>query len=1122
MNTVTISRGGVVVISDQIVIINGITPVALSWSSAYSSYYIYNSTASAIPLVMGYMYFDSSGNLQTSIPPLTHIQIELYTDNTWHTIVNNTNVITTPTGPLVLPIATSSTLGVIKGGNNVEIDPDGTINAINGGQVQSDWAESDNTQPDFIKNKPAFLQEQSDWNESDNSQPDYIKNKPSIPSPYTLPTASSSVLGGVKIGSGLSISGSGVLSAPGSGITALTGDVSAGPGSGTQAATLATIVSAGTSGDSTHVPQITIDAKGRVTAVTPVAISGVSPTCMPKASEVGILANGTDQTSALNTALSNSNYTGIVFDYSAAAAVTINGSINAGGKTLKFVNGNTITGTYTIVNFILDCGLRQKCFDIGTSGTPVGIINPIGTTLSVVSPWVFGAADTGVDCSRAFQCTIDMCIRNGPKISKIIVPTGTYVCGNPLIEQNWNGSSYSFHQISIEGESNFAAASGFGTIINFSSRKNSFGIGIQSGKGSSIKNIKMIGGFAAPTYASSYAFYNATLASFTDGVSRDTTYSPNAAIVVDPFGMTVPSDGGYPGNDAYGNSLSVYYRAASTAGSTGVSLEDVFMTNWVIGFITSPNGQTQNAELISAWKIQFANMKICIAGCQAQEKLNVFRHIENWGNCYYTFATGLYGAQSPGSWWVEDINLAGFNNSFVFNSQQAYFPSYFGNIYAESLGRFGVLVSNNGTTVVNSTINFVDYSEGQSYVSDQISGQGYVFIGCQLRMYGTHFPVTINAINGAIFFRDCGFEVPPLYNQDYPYVLCAFSNCNVGNAGWIMNPIDMQSVSGSIPAGFTQTFAYGNIKIRIGTPTALTRTYNIKNPVPSIRMPINRNVVNYVVTKTLVGSFYQSVITCSSDELNRVFVNDVICADAAGGGSGLKVVGIVTAVGSGNFTINYVSDWVVSGNSYYLYVWQQLKNISFVGDVSATSNQITNVTIVDGSLTNFPSTGGLMITKTFKPTSDSWNYHMIRITAWNAGTSTITVDKTSTVNATKLLFTNTDSELDPGTPNIIPNSAAGSGAIASITKGTDKNMQVSITTGTGPSTGVLATVSFSYPFAAGYIPSVKFSPANTNAAAINGATQVFMDAANPSSFTINTGSSALGASTNYLWNIESN
>ena len=55
---------------------------------------------------------------------------------------------------------------------------------------------------------------QSNWNESDSESPQYIQNKPEIPAPYSLPTASAETLGGVKVGTGLSIQ-DGVLSAQG-------------------------------------------------------------------------------------------------------------------------------------------------------------------------------------------------------------------------------------------------------------------------------------------------------------------------------------------------------------------------------------------------------------------------------------------------------------------------------------------------------------------------------------------------------------------------------------------------------------------------------------------------------------------------------------------------------------------------------------------------------------------------------------------------------------------------------------------------------------------------------------------------------------------------------------------
>jgi hypothetical protein len=67
-------------------------------------------------------------------------------------------------------------------------------------QVQADWAQTDNTEVDYIKNKPTLAtvatsgdyddltnkptipaaQVQSDWTQSDNTQVDYIKNKPTL------------------------------------------------------------------------------------------------------------------------------------------------------------------------------------------------------------------------------------------------------------------------------------------------------------------------------------------------------------------------------------------------------------------------------------------------------------------------------------------------------------------------------------------------------------------------------------------------------------------------------------------------------------------------------------------------------------------------------------------------------------------------------------------------------------------------------------------------------------------------------------------------------------------------------------------------------------------------------
>lgn len=68
--------------------------------------------------------------------------------------------------------------------NGVTLEGDKTSEELNITQVQSDWDESDSSEPSYIRNKPThFEQVQADWEESDSAAADYIKNKPVIPDP---------------------------------------------------------------------------------------------------------------------------------------------------------------------------------------------------------------------------------------------------------------------------------------------------------------------------------------------------------------------------------------------------------------------------------------------------------------------------------------------------------------------------------------------------------------------------------------------------------------------------------------------------------------------------------------------------------------------------------------------------------------------------------------------------------------------------------------------------------------------------------------------------------------------------------------------------------------------------
>lgn len=111
----------------------------------------------------------------------------------------------------------------LTAGTNISIS--GNTISASFTQTQADWNEVDNTQPDYILNKPsttsAFTNNGSDgtstYVEADDlatvATTGNYSDLNGAPAPYTLPIAGANTLGGIKVGSNLSIDANGVLSA---------------------------------------------------------------------------------------------------------------------------------------------------------------------------------------------------------------------------------------------------------------------------------------------------------------------------------------------------------------------------------------------------------------------------------------------------------------------------------------------------------------------------------------------------------------------------------------------------------------------------------------------------------------------------------------------------------------------------------------------------------------------------------------------------------------------------------------------------------------------------------------------------------------------------------------------
>ena len=477
------------------------------------------------------------------------------------------------------------------------------------------------------------------------------------------------------------------LEGNGGGITALTGDVLA-SGFGSVNARLAAIFAGGTFGDNVHTLQLAVDTKGRITGINSLGIPGLTATSIPKASDLGVVANGTDQTLLLNSIFANPSFAGIVMDFvpvvTFGSAITISGTVNSQGKKILFQPGSTFTGSGTVQSAVIYASYYQKIADVSVSFTSCKTYDSVWSSLWY--GYVLGTADT----TYSLQKCLDTVISNSIRTLHFV--NGNHIINQPLIAYSWTGSNYDIITLSIEGESSFWQGRGGSIITCNSGMENYFALGIQLGKGVQIKNIKFSGRFTPP-FTNGPNFFNCTFAAFTDGICLDTVNAVHAGIVVDPFGATTPAGGNYPSVTNYSGTTN-FYRGSGSGGTTGTIIEDCFITNFVGGYIGSPSGETSNAELLNMNKIQFFACKFCIAGCQDQEKLNKVEFAACWGQTHTFFTSGVgggdgYGAITPGNWYIKGVNIAGAMNTFINRSGIGYFPMYVADVYAESLGVLG-------------------------------------------------------------------------------------------------------------------------------------------------------------------------------------------------------------------------------------------------------------------------------------------------------------------------------------------------------------------------------------------------------------------------------------------------
>jgi len=722
----------------------------------------------------------------------------------------------------------------------------------------------------------------------------------------------------------------------------------------------------------------------------------------------GIIPSEGDVTSALQTILNNADVREVVFD---EGNITINGTLNVpAGKKLTFRNDGRLIGTGTIVGGIINADFESNIFaqtlTITDSNTyPLAVGN---RHFSV--KWFGAVGDNSVDDQPAIQKTIDTLVNltaSKGKVKSVYLPIGKYRIDTPILLNKWDQGAgrYQFFSLDFIGETSFWEFDNSGTEIlaNFIDK---FAIGVQLGKGIRIENIRVTGQFSYAWqgvggdeqtknfYASTYAGFTATLP------CRDSRYSPYAGIVIDPFSTSVPADGGYPG-------LTSFYRGNTGAvGSTGIVIEECFVAGFVTGIITSPNGVTLNAELVDIFRVQFRDCKACVAGCQAQEKINRVSFMACWGACHTVFMFNEYGAQNPGYWSVDNVNLAGYNNRFIRREESGFFNMKIDAIYAEELGRIGDFDFTMGTTISNSIFDLRHPNVTKQYFLGVATGAG-IFRSTTVRYYGFNGGIAPIGTSGNFLFDSCKlYQYPLSPNQTNARGERALgANIVTNGLGNFNNVVFGADFPQTIhPDDVYRFYADGKTVIQSQDTSSLSlvTTWSPKYSIPYAY--VNEFLGNEIAVNP-TGLDNSFTFAASPSELAWVKTGSIIAFFQNNRYFGYGVA----SVSGSNVTVSYIPTTVAPGN-YKLQVYRELKFLTFLGDITAGSNLITNVRVDLGDLSRFTVDSGDNGRPIFAQNVVAPQTYSVRttflLTNWDAGTSTLTANKNFNVTKTGVYFSN--------------------------------------------------------------------------------------------------------------------
>lgn len=257
----------------------------------------------------------------------------------------------------------------------------------------------------------------------------------------------------------------------------------------------------------------------------------------------------------------------------------------------------------------------------------------------------FGASPNKTNNTPYMQAALKVAMSNQDYWPPdVYIPGGSYTCTEPIILKRNNPSDTNAQGFSLKlrGEAGFPYGIGYPlgighTRLNFTNN-DTFAIGVVHGKGVRFESMYITGKNWVNFTTARDAFLAPDSAYVVNGC-RNNSKSPYSGFVVDPFTASahVPDVDKYPG-------LSSYYPETWTGGgSTDISWRDVRVEGFCANWCLSPNGKTQNCEIIELDKCRGERCYTNIGIGQLQSRSVVIRDFTCWGNTLYWINGSAYG-----------------------------------------------------------------------------------------------------------------------------------------------------------------------------------------------------------------------------------------------------------------------------------------------------------------------------------------------------------------------------------------------------------------------------------------------------------------------------------------------